>query len=224
MGLTLDRDGAQLFPNLVNGELLRELDVILSVRPRGAGVRISNDPKLYDWIFHLSSLGDLARSLRGAQAQSVRAILFDKSDEANWVLGWHQDRTIAVRERIEVEGYGNWTLKAGTTHVEPPFAILDRMITMRVHLDDVNAENAPLLIVPGSHRLGRVAEGEIDGVVEAADTLACLASAGDVWIYATAILHASEASRQPTHRRVLQIDFSAEQLPDGLQWMGIGLV
>jgi ectoine hydroxylase-related dioxygenase (phytanoyl-CoA dioxygenase family) len=148
--------------------------------------------------------------------------LFDKSDEANWALGWHQDRTIAVRERREVEGFANWTLKAGTTHVEPPFALLQRMVTARVHLDDVGADNGPLLIVPGSHRLGRLIESEIGRVVDERYVFACLASVGDVWLYATPILHASEASRKPSGRRVLQVDFSADQLPGGLCWAGIG--
>ncbi|HUE79173.1 MAG TPA: phytanoyl-CoA dioxygenase family protein [Sphingomicrobium sp.] len=156
----------------------------------------------------------------GVAAQPVRAILFDKSDDSNWALGWHQDRTIAVRERIEVEGYNNWTLKAGTPHVEPPIAFLQRMITARVHLDDVGADNGPLLIKLGSHRLGRLAEDKI-AVLVGTGTFTCLASAGDVWLYATPILHSSEASRRPAGRRVLQVDFSTEQLPGGLQWAGI---
>ena len=222
MPLTLDRDGAQLFPNLLNGDLLADLENILSFRPRSPGVRITSNPELSDWVSRKSPLGKLAQTCLGAEAQPVRAILFDKSPEANWALGWHQDRTIAVRERIEVEGYRNWTLKAGTTHVEPPSAVLNRMITARVHLDDVDDDNGPLLIVPGSHRLGRLDEAEIGPVVEAGSTVACLASAGDVWVYATPILHASEASHRPTRRRVLQIDFSAEQLAGGLRWAGTG--
>ncbi|MBA2466048.1 MAG: phytanoyl-CoA dioxygenase family protein [Sphingomonas sp.] len=222
MQLNLDRDGAQLFEQLVSGELLGELGAILTLRPRAAGIRLSDDAALYDWICDRSPLGELARSLRGAEAKPVRAILFDKSKGANWTLGWHQDRTIAVRDRIEAAGYINWTRKAGTAHVEPPFSILDRMLTMRVHLDDTSADNAPLLIVPGSHRLGRLVEREIGAVVEAGSTVACLAKAGDVWLYATPILHASEASRRPGRRRVLQIDFSADELSAGLDWAGIG--
>ena len=222
MPLTLDRDGAQLFPNLLSSDLLAGLENILSSRPRKPGVRISDDPELSDWVSRKSPLGKLASTCLGAEAQPVRAILFDKNSDTNWALGWHQDRTIAVSERIEVEGYRNWTLKAGTAHVEPPFGVLERMITARVHLDDVDSNNGPLLIVPGSHRLGRLVEAEIGSVVEAGSSVACLARAGDVWVYATPILHASEASRRATKRRVLQIDFSAEHLPGGLGWAGIG--
>jgi len=47
------------------------------------------------------------------------------------------------------------------------------------------------------------------------------AEAGDIWLYATPILHASEAAAEPDRRRVLQVDFSAEELPGGLHWLGV---
>lgn len=39
--------------------------------------------------------------------------------------------------------------------------------------------------------------------------------------YATPILYASEAATMPVQRRVLQLDFAAEDLPGGLQWLGV---
>jgi ectoine hydroxylase-related dioxygenase (phytanoyl-CoA dioxygenase family) len=151
----------------------------------------------------------------------VRAILFDKTATTNWSLGWHQDRTIVVAERREVPGFGPWTVKAGLLHVAPPFELLSRMVTLRVHLDPVAQDNAPLLIAPGSHRFGRVLESEIDSVVARCGVATCLAGAGDVWLYATPILHASDAASAPGRRRVLQIDYAAEALPGGLAWCGI---
>ena len=65
----------------------------------------------------------------------MRAILFDKTPATNWSLGWHQDRTIAVAKRADVNGFGPWTVKSGLLHVAPPFDILVRMVTLRVHLD-----------------------------------------------------------------------------------------
>jgi len=44
---------------------------------------------------------------------------------------------------------------------------------------------------------------------------------GDVWLYATPILHASDAAVEPLHRRVLQVDYAADWLPGGLEWLGI---
>jgi len=47
------------------------------------------------------------------------------------------------------------------------------------------------------------------------------ATLADIWLYATPILHASDAASQPLHRRVLQIDYSVGQLPGGLEWLGV---
>jgi len=112
-------------------------------------------------------------------------------------------------------------VKSGLPHVAPPFELLAEMVTLRVHLDPVTEANAPLLIAPGSHRFGRVPESDIARVVRQCGVLACLADAGDVWIYATPILRASETAAHPTHRRVLQADFAVGDLPGGLQWLGI---
>jgi ectoine hydroxylase-related dioxygenase (phytanoyl-CoA dioxygenase family) len=139
----------------------------------------------------------------------------------NWALGWHQDRTICVKERRKAPGFGPWTVKAGMVHVGPPTELLARMVTVRAHLEDVPITNAPLMIVPGSHRLGRIPEKEIDGVVAKCGTTICVAEAGDAWLYSTPILHASDAATPPRSRRVLQVDYAAESLPHGLEWLGI---
>jgi ectoine hydroxylase-related dioxygenase (phytanoyl-CoA dioxygenase family) len=136
-------------------------------------------------------------------------------------LAWHQDRVVAVRERKEVEGFGPWTRKHGALHVAPPFDVLARMLTLRVHLDPASETNAPLLVAPGSHRMGRVPEADIPTVVSKCGVAACLAEAGDVWTYATPILHASERASVVTHRRVLQVDYAVDDLPGGLQWLGV---
>ncbi len=118
-------------------------------------------------------------------------------------------------------GFGPWTIKGGMQHVAPPFDLLTRMVTLRVHIDDVPATNAPLLIAPGSHTDGRIPVDAINEVVLRRGIRVCIAEAGDVWLYATPILHASEAATMPVHRRVLQIDFAAEELPGGLDWLGV---
>lgn len=58
-------------------------------------------------------------------------------------------------------------------------------------------------------------------VVASCGTAACLAEPGDVWLYATPILHASEAAKAPLRRRVLQVDYAVDDLPGGLEWLGI---
>jgi hypothetical protein len=58
--------------------------------------------------------------------------------------------------------------------VTPPPTLLAGMVTMRVHLDAVPDTNAPLMIAPGSHRLGRIAEADIASVVREHGSVPCL--------------------------------------------------
>jgi len=69
---------------------------------------------------------------------------------------------------------------------------------LRAHLDICGTDNAPLLIILGSHKLGRIPVADIETVVSQDPAFACLAGAGDVWIYASSIVHASNATESPT--------------------------
>jgi ectoine hydroxylase-related dioxygenase (phytanoyl-CoA dioxygenase family) len=186
-----------------------------------AGVRIHGIKPLRPILAADGPIGAIASNFLGKQCRPVRAILFDKNANTNWSLGWHQDRTICVKERIEVDGFGPWTTKGGMQHVAPPFDLLARMLTLRVHLDDVPSGNSPLLIAPGSHMVGRIPIGDYDEVVRKHGIFSCLAHAGDVWVYSTPILHASEAASVLNNRRVLQVDYSADELSGGLEWLGV---
>lgn len=201
---------------------MAELERLLADQPRDvAGVRQFGLEGLRPILNADGPVGRLAAEVLGPAARPVRAILFDKTAAANWALPWHQDRVIAVRERIEVEGFGPWSRKHGAVHVAPPFPLLARMLTLRVHLDPVPETNAPLLVAPGSHRRGRIAETDVPAVVAACGVVPCLADPGDIWLYATPILHASDRATAVNRRRVLQVDYSADALPGGLEWLGV---
>jgi hypothetical protein len=217
-----DRDGAQRFAGALDREALSALLKLLGTAPtHKAGVRLNGLPGLAQPLAADGAVGVIAAGVLGAAVKPVRAVLFDKTPQTNWALAWHQDRTIVVEHRLDVDGFGPWSRKAGLQHVAPPFSILETMVTVRVHLDNVGAENAPLLVALGSHRPGRLAVTEIEAAVAARPIHACLAEAGDIWLYSTPILHASEAAASPSHRRVLQVDYAARDLPGGLQWLGV---
>lgn len=219
---TLAKDGAQHAPAALTADDLIQLETACANLPQDQpGLRLSAFPELRPMLGPCGAIGRHAAATLGAQARPVRAILFDKTASRNWSLAWHQDRVIAVREKIETPGFGPWTVKSGLVHVAPPQPLLDRMITLRVHLDPVGEDNAPLLIARGSHRHGRIPEEEIPARVARSTVHACLAERSDIWLYATPILHASEAAHIPTRRRVLQIDYSADELPSPLAWLGI---
>ena len=213
--MQLDRDGARLFPAAFGPAEIAALAVLLSLPADRPGARLGAVPGLAALI---APADTIAASILGPAARAVGARLFDKSAERNWALGWHQDRTVPVRERRDAPGFGRWTLKAGIPHCVPPFDYLARSLTLRLHLDPVAADNAPLLVAPGSHRLGPVAEPDVEAAVARFGAQACLAEAGDVWAYATPILHASARALRPARRRVLQLLYSADRLPGGLEW------
>jgi hypothetical protein len=220
--LRFARDGAQCAPAAAHAILPALSVAVAHLPPDRAGVRIHGIAALAPILAADGAVGGAAAELLGADCRPVRAILFDKTPATNWALGWHQDRTICVVERREVVGFGPWSVKRGMHHVAPPFDLLAQMVTLRVHLDDVPSTNAPLLVAPESHRLGRIAVGEVEAVAQHCGSVACVAHAGDIWSYATPILHASAASIDYGRRRVLQIDYAAFDLPGGLRWLGIG--
>src|SRR5262245_5631774 len=216
-------DGAERFRNAMSEQEIAALesaaDGLLGGRP---GARIAEGELARELLGIKSSLGRIAAAVLGTEAKCVRAVLFDKNAATNWAVGWHQDRTIVVRERRDVPGFGPWTVKDGLVQVEPPFAVTAGMINLRAHIDDCDADHAPLLIAPGSHRLGRIPVRDIDDVVSKLGQRTCLASRGDVWLYSTAILHASEVAKNPRRRRVLQVDYSCSALEGGLEWLTLG--
>ncbi|HEX8379964.1 MAG TPA: phytanoyl-CoA dioxygenase family protein [Allosphingosinicella sp.] len=216
--MQLDRDGAQIFPAAFGPADVAALLALLSPSRGRAGARLARTPGLSGLLGPIDSI---AAAILGPAARAVGAKLFDKSPARNWALGWHQDRTVPVRERRDVPGFGQWTVKSAIPHCVPPAAILERSLTLRVHLDPAGETNAPLLVAPGSHRLGVVAEAAIPAAVERLGARACLAEAGDVWAYRTLVLHASERAGAPVARRVLQLLYSAETLPGGLEWPGV---
>ena len=220
--MTIKNEGAQLFKAALSTAQIGELASLLASQPRDyAGVRLSGIPELRPFLGPAGPVGQVPVSVLSRECLPVRAILFDKSAEQNWSLGWHQDRTIAVKRRIDTDGFGPWSIKTGMVHVEPPFDLLAGMVTVRVHLDDVPETNAPLLIAPGSHKRGRIPTAEIPEVVRQCGVIPCLAAAGDIWLYATPVLHASDAAAAPLHRRVLHVDYAVGQLPGGLEWLGV---
>ena len=219
--MLLQRDGAMRIAAALDPSELAELRCLVDELPRRAGVRLERLGSQASSLMTSGVVAALVADVLGAEVRPVRAVVFDKTPETNWRLGWHQDRTIVVKKRIEAPGFGPWSTKAGLQHVAPPFDLLERMITVRVHLDAIGRDNAPLLIAPGSHAFGLIPIHAVKRAVERCGQHACLAQAGDVWIYKTPILHASEAATRPSRRRVIQIDYATFDLPFGLEWLGV---
>jgi hypothetical protein len=228
---TLSRDGFCVVPRAVSAQSVEQLVAALeSYEPRDESTReksgrvyaLRNLMRDVPAVAELA-VGDEMRSLvgpvLGSRAFPVRGLLFDKRPEANWKVAWHQDLSIAVRARVEnVPGFGPWSVKAGVQHVQPPVEVLERMLTVRLHLDDCGAENGPLLVLPGSHAAGVMSPQALRDWRQDVAPVVCHVPAGGALLMRPLLLHASSASNTPTHRRVIHIEYAAEDLPHTLEW------
>lgn len=165
-----------------------------------------------------ASIRSLVEPILGSGARVVRAIYFDKHKEANWKVAWHQDVTIAVRDKLDVDGFSAWSIKAGITHVQPPVSVLSNMLTVRVHLDHTDETNGALRVIPGTHCFGRLDSNQISYWKEQQKPVACSVRSGGVVIMRPLLLHSSLPSVNPEHRRVLHFEYSAIDLPGELEW------
>lgn len=104
--------------------------------------------------------------LGDSQLQPVRSILFDKTPSENWPVAWHQDLTICTKAQADCEGYGSWSVKDGIPHVQPPIGLLEKMITVRIHLDPTDPGNGALRVIPVSHLKGRLSQAAIAELTE----------------------------------------------------------
>jgi ectoine hydroxylase-related dioxygenase (phytanoyl-CoA dioxygenase family) len=174
------------------------------------------DPLIRDLVNDLR-VREIVDAILGPAAFAVRAILFDKTPDANWTVPWHQDRSIAVREREDVAGFGPWSEKAGVVHVQPPVGVLKSMLTMRIHLDACDEGNGPLRVIGGSHEMLLDADA-VQAAVSSATPVSCCVGSGGAVVMRPLILHASSPAKTARHRRVIHIEYAAGELPDGLVW------
>lgn len=159
----------------------------------------------------------IAEAVLGKHCFAVKGTFFDKTQDSNWKVAWHQELTIMVQERREVHGFGPWTVKAGIVHVQPPAEVLSRILAVRLHLDESGEENGPLRVLPGSHKQGRLSSGEVADW-QKVDSVVCSVPRGGALLMRPLLLHASSACVVPKPRRVIHLEFTADELPEGLEW------
>jgi ectoine hydroxylase-related dioxygenase (phytanoyl-CoA dioxygenase family) len=197
-------------------EVLRLLETLGPVA--GAGRRGFLAVPAISGLARSARVLELVRSRLGAEPRAVRAIYFDKAPGANWLVAWHQDLTLAVRAHAQVPGFGPWSVKSGVPHVQPPIELLERMLTVRLHLDGCDESNGALRVLPGTHRLGRLTAEQIAELRREVAEVVCRGSAGDVLLIRPLLLHASARSQGHGHRRVLHIEYAGFNLPAPLEW------
>ncbi|MBY0460939.1 MAG: phytanoyl-CoA dioxygenase family protein, partial [Gemmataceae bacterium] len=170
-------------------------------------------PEVVEMVRREPLRGSLLEVL-GPNAGVVRVLYFDKPPGHSWALPWHKDYSLAVREHHNSARFTKPTVKAGVPHVIAPKEILDRMLTVRVHLDAMTPENGPLRVIPGSHRFYTQENDDPRPAV----TLH--GAAGDVLLMRPLVTHASgHSTSSELHRRIVHLECTADrELTDGLQW------
>lgn len=186
--------------------------------PRGGRLRAELARRGCFTLRHAVARAELAAVLSLVSREPlgvVRALFLDKPPGRSWSLDWHRDLTVALAAGALPSRFAKPTTKAGVPHAEAPVEVLERMLTVRIHIDPVTPDNGPMELVPGSHRDGKRphAEGLCGDVL--------LHEAGDALLMRPLVLHRS-ASSSPScaaHRRVLHLELAPEHaLPDGSRW------
>jgi ectoine hydroxylase-related dioxygenase (phytanoyl-CoA dioxygenase family) len=183
----------------------------LSTLPRTrAGIRhVLGHPAVAD-IASDPRLLDIAKDVLGSQAFPFNATLFDKSPDANWLVVWHQDTALPLRERRDTPGWGPWSIKDGVTYAHAPARALEQILAIRVHLDDSASDNGPLRVLPGTHTRGVLTDDEIHRLSTEIPPVECGVAAGGLVLMRPLGIHASSKSKSTASRRVLHIEYASQ--------------
>lgn len=218
----LNKQGFEIHQNFLSqtqvDTIIQSIDLRNHTLP-AHGIR--NAEKKFPAIYELVNselLISKAKQVLAARPKLVRVILFDKTPDKNWLVTWHQDKTISVNKKREIKNWGPWTLKDDVNHVQPSLDVLEKMVAFRIHLDPTDKSNGCLKVIPNSHRFGILSKDKTDQIVSNSEIYQCNANAGDLLIMSPLLLHSSSKGNSPSHRRIIHIEYSSFTLPEGLAW------
>lgn len=172
-------------------------------------------PEVKKLLFN-ENLQNLILQIFGDDYFLVKSIYFDKPETSNWYVPYHQDLTISVDRKIELENFGPWTTKHQQFAVQPPMDILENMFTIRIHLDDTDEDNGALKVISKSHTKKLYRPETIDWKTETETS--CKVRKGGIMIMKPLVLHSSSRTTNNKKRRVIHIEFSNQELPSELKW------
>lgn len=209
---TFDEAGFHIVPEVFSDaecyRLRRDLAESSLARSRAGARHVLSVPTIHKAALD-SRLVSLATEALTVPAIPFRATLFDKSPGANWLVAWHQDKTLPMKVRFEAEGWGPWSIKEGIRHAQAPAEVLGQIVALRIHLDPSTAENGPLRVIPGSHRLGILSEAGIASLAERSAPATCVVPRGGTLLMKPLLVHASSKATSDIPRRVLHIEYAS---------------
>lgn len=172
-------------------------------------------PETLDSIFN-QNLKDIIEDIFGKGYFITKSIYFDKPQKSNWFVSYHQDLTISVNKKMEIDDFENWTVKQNQFAVQPPKEILESNFTIRIHIDKTTKNNGALKVINNSHSKGilRIEKLDFDNEKETI----CEVDKGGIMIMKPLLFHASNKTTNNERRRVIHIEFSRQELPEDLEW------
>ncbi len=211
-GSAIKDTGFAIVPDVIGAEQIHGIvsGISFSVTRRSrAGIRHALSLAPVAEIANHPDVTRLARAVLGPAAFPYRGTLFDKSRKSNWLVVWHQDTALPLRERREIAGWGPWSEKDGVTYAHAPAAALSQVLALRIHLDDSTEQNGPLRVLPRTHELGVLTDDQIHAFSTQIAPVECLVPAGGILAMRPLLVHSSSKSQRDADRRVLHIEYAA---------------
>ncbi|KXX67075.1 phytanoyl-CoA dioxygenase family protein [Flammeovirga sp. SJP92] len=222
----LEKQGYSLVNGLYTEQEIKDIVNCLEASDASGSVRTKDVFAIRQLINHIPELKGLLLNknllkLIGTFSNTnyflSKAIYFDKPSDSNWFVAYHQDLSITVDQKLELNGYSNWTYKKGQYGVQPPLHVLEDTITVRIHLDDTNEGNGALKVIPESHLKGVIQIDQKEWNME--DEYICAINKGGAMLMKPLTLHASNRTVNGKRRRVIHLEFNQHQLASPLQWV-----
>jgi ectoine hydroxylase-related dioxygenase (phytanoyl-CoA dioxygenase family) len=215
---SLDEQRFEILTNCITPEVIPLIVESLAhsnVTRSRAGMRHALQVPAVRSLAESETLIELAKQVLGPHAFPFRATLFDKSSESNWLVVWHQDTALPLRERRAVAGWGPWSVKEGTICAHAPASALQDILAIRVHLDDCNPDNGSLKVLPGTHHGGVLTDDAIHELAASTSAAECCVRAGGVLAMRPLLVHASSKAQSSARRRVLHIEYASRACFEG---------
>jgi len=220
--MTLATQGFAIIPAVLSPTdikfYLQSLKQITQNCPKAGIRRLTTKVPAIQTLANSALIMNLVKPILGQHARLVRSIYFDKNPQLNWKVAWHQDIAIAVKKKVELKGFETWSCKEGIPHVQAPSPILEKMLTVRLHLDLANQHNGALIVSPKTHLLGRIPASQAALTAKQQGEMVCSVKAGDALLFHPLLLHSSKQSLNQNSRRIIHLEYAAEDLPPPLQW------
>ena len=197
---TIELDGFSIINEFIPESQVNEILSALETRnvldfgdAKASGFNLLRTIPAVEQLASSARLLSIVRAGLGDSAFPINALLLDKSLSQNWGLDWHQDLKIAVTNKIDVPDYGNWTEEYAINHCIPPLEILEKLLSVRIHLDPCTIQNGALLVIPKSHKNGILSNLGVKEIVQR-EAICCEIDRGGIMCMKPLLLHKSPYS------------------------------